>query len=142
MENPFRGKSSVIEGSLVKPIELWKLDTLNESQSLVSSRSLDYAHKVPYYTGYNTDLINDKGIWRLFWDKPTDLSYREIFTTSYDPSTDIWKPITQVTNTTEITDDFYQSSIPSFSYSVALVGLILSTVVLRETRAVKDPKKS
>ena len=120
-------------------IELWELDTLNESQSLVSSLSLDFEHKVPYDQGYFTDLIYVNGRWRFFWDQPTELSYSEIFTTSYDLNTHSWQPMTQVTNTTEITDDYFPHDwIPGFSYSVTAVGLIVTIVALRKARAKKE----
>ncbi len=117
-------------------IELWTLNYTIASWSQVSSLSYSVTeslekHYIPLYSEFlDIDLIFDGSHWRVFWDqKVANKRLFEIFTVKYDPTTDEWSSVSQVTDTATITDDYSNGTNTSgFSYLLGVITLIIVLV--------------
>jgi hypothetical protein len=116
--------SIVINGSL----ELWKLDYLNNNWSLMTSKYYNITHT--YETSYyKTVLLQEDTNWNLFWSNMATSGVWEIFSASYDTSTKEWSSLTQITDTTTITDDYKSYFSPAFSSLAGIIGLLIVTLL-------------
>ncbi|MFX0087772.1 MAG: hypothetical protein ACFFAU_19125 [Candidatus Hodarchaeota archaeon] len=121
-------------------IELWTFNYANESWSQLSS--LEYSvtesyniHYIPFYSElFDIELIYDGSNWRVFWDQQVGTKRLfEIFTVTYNPITDEWSSVTQVTETHRITDDYSdENTTPGFSSLIGFLGLIMTLLLLRK----------
>ena len=82
-------------------------------------------------------LIQKEALLRLFWDQRivTGSYYEEILTSFYNTTSEEWSPVTQVTYTDKITDDYKELSFlePSFSFIIVLIGLVITAILFKKT---------
>ncbi len=73
---------------------------------------------------FNINLLADGFNWRVFWDQeiPGKRRLQEIFTVTYHTEMGTWSPVTQVTDTATIMDDY------NVNYTELLALIVLTTV--------------
>lgn len=119
--------------------ELWEFNYGNTSWRQISS--LDYNPTNHFdFLGESPiiELITDGNNWRIFWaqevrDGLTPL--HEIYTVTYNSTTDEWSVVTQVTNTGTITDDYFVCEpTPGLLFAFTMIGLITTVLFLRKDK--------
>jgi hypothetical protein len=125
----------VIETALISKhsVELWEYDYLIKKWTQLAF--LMHEYKSPYSEEpFNIDLFRDEDSWCVFWDEGINESnspmLHEIFTVSYNNVTKKWSPIIQVTDTTQISDD-YNSGIPGFTFFQVFIGIFFCFLLIK-----------
>ena len=124
-----------------RTIELWEYDYEDNIWSQMSvleypitESFLDWTVTQSYQPApFNIDLIPDGANWRIFWDQHItgkDLLY-EIFTVTYNPVTQEWGSVTQITDTRTITDD-YIGDTPGYTFVIVVVTLLMAIILLKK----------
>ncbi len=116
-------------------IELWEYNYFYNTWNQVAFHNYGI---IPWtfglYAGSSKfELIQDETLWRIFWDQKIVNSTNEIYTAFYNSSSKEWSPITQVTDTNTITDD-YSKRISGFSF---FNFLLMSSVIFIYLRKIK-----
>ncbi|MFX1518239.1 MAG: hypothetical protein ACFFC6_18235 [Promethearchaeota archaeon] len=120
-------------------IELWNVNFWNGKCDIISSVNYQRNRSLWESDVFNIDLLHHGSHWSVFWDQKTHTDPGissgtwEIFTITYDAVNSEWTPVTQVTDTDTISDD-YTWSIPGFTFSVTFLGLILVVNLLCRKR--------
>lgn len=88
-------------------IELWEFNYTNDNWHQINliKFNVNKSHTGRYF---RIDLMKDGTNWRLFWDQEIGQeNLQEIFTITYNGISDEWSPVTQVTDTNTIINDYY-----------------------------------
>jgi hypothetical protein len=109
-------------------IEFWLYNFSMSQWSQITS--LNYTS----YYGYSCDLIIIDGTWHLFWDGTITENYTEIFTVSFDPLTNTWSNITQITEANLFTDDYIISRNTSLLFIYPLLGFVILFIINKKMR--------
>ncbi len=104
-------------------IELWRFNFLKHQWSQISQ--LNYTIKDSYR--YTLDLVSIDGVLHLFWDDMVEFPLFEIFSVSFDPLTNTWSDITQITDATLFTDDYIT---PHYTSPLFFISSLLGLAVL------------
>jgi hypothetical protein len=116
-----------------RTIELWNVNLWNGKCDKISSVNYQRNHSLWESDVFNIDLLHHGSQWSVFWDQKTAPGCWELFTVTYDSANNKWTPITQVTDTDTISDDYTQI-VPGFSLWVTFLGLIPVINLLRGKR--------
>ena len=122
-----------------RTIELWNVNLWNGKCDKISSVNYQRNRSLWESDVFNIDLLHHGSHWSVFWDQKTHTDPGigsgtwELFTVTYDSANSEWSPVTQVTDTDTISDD-YTWSIAGFTLSVTFLELILVVNLLRRKK--------
>ena len=109
-------------------VELWEFNYLNNTWNQVASHDYGITRSI---TAKLPILMQKEALLRLFWDQRIVTRPYEIFTAFYNTITEEWSPVTQVTYSDMITDD-YTEPVQSFSFIIVLIGLLITVIFFKK----------
>ena len=124
-------------------IELWKFNYLRlyDNVSWQPISSLSYSPTNYYsYRGEEfpiIELIAEGANWRIFWEQEVNNGFPylyEIFTVTYNSDSNEWSSVTQVTNTSLITDDYWIPESSGFFFPTVLLSLVITVLFLKKLK--------
>lgn len=116
-----------------RTIELWNINFLDDEWGKISSFDNIVNKSWQRRHAFDIDLVHNGSNWLVFWDQNTAPGCWEIFTVMYNTATREWTPVTQVTDTNTISDD-YTHEVPGFISPVSFLSLILTIRFLQKRK--------
>jgi hypothetical protein len=111
-------------------IEIWKFNFFNGSWRQVDT--LEYHNSGSWELDpFTIDFLQREKTFQIFWDQEVIHLLHEIFTVQYDPESEDWGSIIQVTDTNTISDDF-EGGVPGLTL-VTVVITLLAAIFFRKT---------
>lgn len=118
-----------------RTIELWNVNFLDDEWGKISSFDHIVGISWQRYLVFTIDLVHNGSNWLVFWDQHTAPGCREIFSVTYNTETGKWTPVTMVTDTNKISDD-YTNGVVGFIFPITLMSLILAIPPLRKRKKI------
>ena len=113
----------------MQSIELWRYDILMHQWNQINHLN----HTLNGSTN-KLDLISTDGEYYIFWEYWVEKHLSEIFMISFDPSTNTWGEVIQITDATLFTDDYITPHYSPLFFLDVLLGLAVLLLLNRKLR--------